>query len=100
MKFRPCIDLHVGAVKQIVGSSLKDGEQPRTNFVSDLPASHYAALYKKGNKSTPSAILTWLDGLYGGHVISLGDGNEEAALSALRTFPGGMHVRAQCLGHR
>lgn len=49
MKFRPCIDLHSGAVKQIVGSSLKDGEQPRTNFISELPSTYYADLYRKGN---------------------------------------------------
>lgn len=79
-RFRPCIDLHDGKVKQIVGSTLKDaGEGPRENFVSEKPASWYAELYKN-------------DGLSGGHVIMLGKGNEEAALSALSAFPGGMHV--------
>ena len=79
-RFRPCIDLHDGKVKQIVGSTLRDaGEGPRENFVSEKPASWYAELYKK-------------DGLSGGHVIMLGKGNEEAALSALRAFPGGLHV--------
>lgn len=79
-RFRPCIDLHDGKVKQIVGSTLRDaGEGPRENFVSEKPASWYAELYKK-------------DGLTGGHVIMLGKGNEEAALSALQAFPGGMHI--------
>ncbi|HIJ89493.1 MAG: phosphoribosylformimino-5-aminoimidazole carboxamide ribotide isomerase [Desulfobulbaceae bacterium] len=81
MKFRPCIDLHQGRVKQIVGSSLSDGQQERltTNFASDQPASHYAAMYKH-------------DGLFGGHVIMLGPGNEAAATDALQAFPGGLQV--------
>lgn len=57
MKFRPCIDLHSGAVKQIVGSSLKDGEQPRTNFVSELPSTHYAELYRKGNAADTCCLV-------------------------------------------
>jgi len=78
--FRPCIDLHEGKVKQIVGGTLSDAPgQLRTNFVSDRPASWFAELYQR-------------DGLKGGHVIMLGLGNEEAARSALRAFPGGMHV--------
>jgi len=81
MKFRPCIDLHHGKVKQIVGSSLSDGEQESltTNFASDQPASHYAAMYKH-------------DRLFGGHVIMLGPGNEAAATEALQTFPQGLQV--------
>ena len=81
MKFRPCIDLHHGRVKQIVGSTLSDGEQGSltTNFASDLPASHYAAMYKH-------------DGLFGGHVIMLGQGNETAATEALQAFPQGLQV--------
>jgi phosphoribosylformimino-5-aminoimidazole carboxamide ribotide isomerase len=81
MKFRPCIDLHQGKVKQIVGSSLSDGEQESltTNFASDQPASHYAARYKH-------------DRLFGGHVIMLGPGNEAAATEALQTFPQGLQV--------
>lgn len=81
MRFRPCIDLHGGRVKQIVGSTLQDEgtETLRTNFSSDFPPSHYASLYKKDN-------------LPGGHIIMLGPGNEEAALDALRAWPGGMHV--------
>ena len=72
--FRPCIDLHDGKVKQIVGGSLNTdaGERDlRTNFVSEKSPSYYAELYKR-------------DALTGGHVIKLGPGNEEAALSALR----------------
>ena len=47
MRFRPCIDLHAGKVKQIVGSSLKDGENNdlKTNFVAEQPPSHYAEMY-------------------------------------------------------
>lgn len=78
--FRPCIDLHEGKVKQIVGGTLSNAPgQLRTNFVSDRPASWFAELYKR-------------DGLKGGHLIMLGPGNEEAARSALSAFPGGMHV--------
>jgi phosphoribosylformimino-5-aminoimidazole carboxamide ribotide isomerase len=78
--FRPCIDLHEGKVKQIVGGTLSDAPgQLRTNFVSDRPASWFAELYQR-------------DGLKGGHVIMLGPGNEDAARSALRAFPAGMHI--------
>ena len=78
--FRPCIDLHDGKVKQIVGGSLKDdGAGLRTNFVSERPASWFAELYRR-------------DGLLGGHVIKLGPGNDEAAREALAAFPGGLHL--------
>jgi len=78
--FRPCIDLHEGKVKQIVGGTLaSDAEGLRTNFVSDRPAAWYAELYKR-------------DGLLGGHVILLGPGNEGQALSALRAYPGGLQL--------
>src|SRR5262245_42836761 len=78
--FRPCIDLHEGKVKQIVGGTLSDAPgQLRTNFVSERPASWFAEIYRR-------------DGLTGGHVIMLGPGNEEAARSALRAFSDGMHV--------
>lgn len=79
MRFRPCIDLHNGRVKQIVGGTLADGSEPKTNFESELPPSHFASLYCR-------------DQLPGGHVIMLGPGNEDAALNALNAFPGGMHV--------
>lgn len=78
--FRPCIDLHEGKVKQIVGGSWKDnGSDIKTNFVSERPASWFAELYKR-------------DGLKGGHIIMLGLGNESAAKSALSAYPGGMQI--------
>ena len=81
MRFRPCIDLREGRVVQIVGGSLRDDatDRPVTNFETDRSPEDFARMYKE-------------DGLVGGHVISLGPGNEEAALSALRAFPGGMHM--------
>jgi len=78
--FRPCIDLHEGKVKQIVGGSIGvEAEGPRTNFVSDRPASWFAELYRR-------------DGLKGGHVILLGPGNEVEARSALAKYPGGLQL--------
>ena len=79
MRFRPCIDLHGGRVKQIVGSTLRDGSDPATNFDTDKRAAEYARLYRD-------------DGLMGGHVIMLGAGNEAAAREALESFPGGLQV--------
>lgn len=81
MRFRPCIDLHDGKVKQIVGSTLNDErpEQLRTNFTAVHPASWYAELYRR-------------DGLTGGHIIKLGPGNDAAALEALSAWPGGMQI--------
>jgi phosphoribosylformimino-5-aminoimidazole carboxamide ribotide isomerase len=76
--FRPCIDLHEGKVKQIVGGTLGDSGL-RTNFVSDRSAAWYAGLYRR-------------DDLRGGHVIMLGAGNEAAAREALAAFPGGLQV--------
>jgi phosphoribosylformimino-5-aminoimidazole carboxamide ribotide isomerase len=79
-RFRPCIDLHAGKVKQIVGSTLSDsGAGLKTNFVSDRDAAWYGALYRQ-------------DELPGGHVIMLGPNNEEAAKSALGAFPGGLQM--------
>src|SRR5438874_3547788 len=78
--FRPCIDLHEGKVKQIVGGTLSDDPATlRTNFVSEQPASWYAELYRR-------------DGLKGGHVIMLGPGNELAAKEALAAYPGGLQI--------
>lgn len=80
MDFRPCIDLHQGQVKQIVGSTLSDDHsQLRTNFVAAQPPSHFAALYRQ-------------DHLTGGHIIMLGSNNEEAARDALSAWPGGMQL--------
>ena len=77
--FRPCIDLHEGKVKQIVGGTLGAPANLRTNFVAEKPAAWFAELYKR-------------DGLSGGHVIMLGAGNESEARSALAAFRGGFHV--------
>ncbi len=75
MRFRPCIDLHRGRVKQIVGSSLSDDETRLvTNFVANEPPSYYVDLYFR-------------DGLAGAHVIMLGPGNEDAARDALASHP-------------
>ena len=80
MVFRPCIDLHEGKVKQIVGGTLSDDPTTlRTNFVSAKPAAWYAELYKR-------------DRLEGGHVIMLGPGNDTAAREALAAYPGGFHI--------
>lgn len=75
-QFRPCIDLHQGQVKQIVGGSLNDSGA-ETNFVSTHDAAYYAELYKTHQ-------------LLGGHVIALGPGNQEQALKALAAWPGGL----------
>jgi len=78
--FRPCIDLHEGKVKQIVGGTLSDdASKVRTNFVSERSSAWFAELYRS-------------DGLTGGHVIMLGPGNEAAARAALQAFPGGLQV--------
>jgi phosphoribosylformimino-5-aminoimidazole carboxamide ribotide isomerase len=78
--FRPCIDLHEGKVKQIVGGSLSDtGAQLRTNFVSDKNAAWFADLYRR-------------DSLTGGHVIMLGTGNDDEARAALAAYPGGLQI--------
>jgi phosphoribosylformimino-5-aminoimidazole carboxamide ribotide isomerase len=78
--FRPCIDLHEGRVKQIVGGTLGEApERLRTNFVSDQSAAWFANLYKR-------------DGLVGGHVIMLGAGNEPEAQNALAAYPGGLQI--------
>ena len=76
MKFRPCIDLHSGQVKQIVGSTLnddpsKEATAPSTNFETDRPAADYAKMYLR-------------DKLTGGHVIMLGPGNTEAVSACVR----------------
>jgi|Transcript_7570 phosphoribosylformimino-5-aminoimidazole carboxamide ribotide isomerase len=81
MKFRPCIDLHAGQVKQIVGSTLSDSNQEATteNFSTDKPSEEFARLYQR-------------DRLTGGHVIMLGPGNTEAAKKALEAYPQGLQV--------
>ena len=87
MRFRPCIDIHNGKVKQIVGGSLSDkNDFAKENFVSEQTASWYAALYQR-------------DGLRGGHVILLNgvdspyyEATRQQALEALRTYPGGLQI--------
>jgi phosphoribosylformimino-5-aminoimidazole carboxamide ribotide isomerase len=76
--FRPCIDLHEGKVKQIVGGTLSDAGA-RTNFVSKQSAAWFAELYRR-------------DDLRGGHVIMLGAGNDAEARAALAAFPGGLQI--------
>ncbi len=79
-RFRPCIDLHEGRVKQIVGSTLTDDRASvRTNFVSEHGADWFARRYAE-------------DDLTGGHVIQLGPGNEAAAHAALAAYPGGLQI--------
>jgi phosphoribosylformimino-5-aminoimidazole carboxamide ribotide isomerase len=79
-RFRPCIDLHAGSVKQIVGGTLStDDAALKTNFTSEHPSAFYAELYRKHD-------------LRGGHVIMLGFGNDEAAREALRAWPEGLQV--------
>lgn len=85
VRFRPCIDIHKGKVKQIVGSTLRDtkegGSTLVTNFESDKSAAEFAKLYKE-------------DGLTGGHVIMLGADplSKSAAMEALHAYPGGLQV--------
>nr|WP_296956891.1 phosphoribosylformimino-5-aminoimidazole carboxamide ribotide isomerase [uncultured Mediterraneibacter sp.] len=87
MRFRPCIDIHNGKVKQIVGGSLKDeGSQADTNFTSELDAAWYARRYQQ-------------DGLKGGHIILLNPAGSEyyeatksQAMQALQAYPGGMQI--------
>lgn len=87
MKFRPCIDIHNGKVKQIVGGSLRDqGNQATTNFASEYEADYYAKKYQK-------------DGLLGGHIILLNlvtseyyDATKMQAMKALAAYPQGMQI--------
>ncbi|MCS6243732.1 MAG: phosphoribosylformimino-5-aminoimidazole carboxamide ribotide isomerase [Opitutus sp.] len=79
-QFRPCIDLHDGKVKQIVGGTLRDdGPGPRENFVSDEAPAAFASRYRA-------------DQLTGGHVIKLGSGNDQPARDALAAWPGGLQL--------
>ncbi|KAI5919929.1 hypothetical protein F4810DRAFT_684728 [Camillea tinctor] len=79
-RFRPCIDLHAGQVKQIVGGTLDSATSAlRTNYVSAHPSSHYASLYRDA-------------ALEGAHVIMLGPGNDAAATEALAAWPGHLQV--------
>lgn len=87
MEFRPCIDIHNGKIKQIVGSSLKDqGDFAKENFVATQDSAYYARFYEGY-------------GIKGGHIILLNkedsefyEATKEQALLALRTYPGGMQI--------
>ncbi len=80
MDFRPCIDLHKGKVKQIVGDTLSDTiDSVKENFIADKDADYYANMFKH-------------DGLMYGHIIMLGEGNQTQALRALKAFPGGLQI--------
>lgn len=87
MQFRPCIDIHNGKVKQIVGGSLRDrGDQAAENFVSDMDGAYYADFYRK-------------DGLKGGHIILLNpssspyyEATKAQAMKALAAYPGGFQI--------
>ena len=99
MKFRPCIDIHNGSVKQIVGGTLSDrGNQAEDNFVSEYDAAFYANMYRE-------------DGLTGGHIILLNKADSEhyeadlaQAKEALTAFPrglqigGGVNLHLLCFG--
>lgn len=78
MKFRPCIDIHEGKVKQIVGGTLNDSGALE-NFVSSHDADFYASIYK-------------VDSFPGGHIIMLGPGNRDQAFKALNAYPGGLQI--------
>jgi len=87
MEFRPCIDIHNGKVKQIVGSSLSDvDDKAKENFVSERDADFFAAFYQE-------------EGQRGGHVIMLNakdspyyEATKAQAIKALHAYPGGMQV--------
>ena len=87
MRFRPCIDIHNGKVKQIVGGSLRDeGDEAKENFVSEKDGDYYAKLYKEL-------------GLYGGHIILLNkegtmyyEEDVKQALKALHAYPNGLQI--------
>lgn len=86
MEFRPCIDIHNGVVKQIVGSSYNDAGSAEENYISDHDSAYFAGLYKE-------------DGLSGGHVILLNkkdspyyEATKQEAFKALATYPGGLQV--------
>jgi len=85
MEFRPCIDIHNGQVKQIVGGTLNDSGA-KENFVSERGAGFFAEYYKKLQ-------------ITGGHIIMLNkagtpeyEASRKAAVEALRAYPGGLQV--------
>jgi len=80
-KFRPCIDLHDGLVKQVIGGTFAEDRDkaPIENFVSERKSRHFAEMYRNDN-------------LVGGHVIMLGSGNEESASDAIKEYPQGLQL--------
>ena len=89
MEFRPCIDIHNGQVKQIIGGSLRDEDDfAKENFVAAQDAAFFAKLYQNA-------------GIKGGHIILLNDKKSpfyeatvEQALSALSAYP--RHIAGEC----
>ena len=87
MRFRPCIDIHNGKVKQIVGGSLQDqGDQAQENYVAEQDAPFFARLYQSR-------------GIRGGHIILLNpatspyyEATRQQAVEALKAYPGGMQI--------
>lgn len=82
MRIKPCIDLHNGKVKQIIGASLRDdpcSDNLQTNFCTGRSAADFAAMYRN-------------DGLVGGHVIMLGPDNDKQARAALTAYPDGLQI--------
>ena len=87
MEFRPCIDIHNGCVKQIVGGSLSDvGDYAKENFVAEQDAAFFAGLYRSA-------------GIKGGHIILLNakdspyyEATKQQAILALDAYPGGLQV--------
>ena len=85
MEFRPCIDIHNGQVKQIVGGTLDDSGA-KENFVSERSSAYFARYYQEL-------------GIRGGHIIMLNkvgtpeyEASRAAAMEALVAYPGGMQV--------
>lgn len=87
MEFRPCIDIHNGSVKQIVGSSLRDaGDKAIENFVATQDAAFFAQLYQKNQiKNGHIILLNHVDSEYY-------QATKEQALRALSVYPGGLQV--------
>ena len=80
-QFRPCIDLHDGLVKQVIGGTFAENGvgAPIENFVSERDSRYYAQMYRNDN-------------LVGGHIIMLGSGNEESAQDAIKEYPQGLQL--------
>ena len=87
MRFRPCIDIHNGQVKQIVGGSLSESDKTtKENYVSDKDAGYFASIYREND-------------LPGGHIIMLNkvgtdeyEASKKEALKGLMAYPGGMQI--------